>query len=528
MKRYKTMMNEQVYTGGSIGDLIIQAVARYPDRIAFIDDLQQLTYRQLGLRIGQAMAAFSALGLQRGDGIAQLAGNRSDVFVVMAAAYLMGLRSVSLHGMGGVDDHTYIIQDAEVCCFIADSGYAERLDELRSRCPAIRHWYSHDADVAGQACFRELASKFDPMPLQVSAQPDDIVRLAYTGGTTGKPKGVMLTNRSMWMQALMLMGARPLPADLRFLCPTPISHGAGAMLVPTLWRGGTIILQRSFDPARYIAALQQHKATVTFLVPTMIYSILDHPQVSTADFSSLRMVSYGASPMSPTRLKEALKVFGPVLVQSYGQTECPSNILFLSQEDHIRQDVDTLGSAGMPYPGVTVALLDDDDMPVKQGDVGELCVRSPLVMAGYWKLPEMTADVMRNGWLHTGDMAYRDEHGYYFLVDRKKDMIISGGFNVYPKEVENVLGSHEAVAAAAVFGVPDDKWGEAVKAAVALKPGMSVSEEELKAIVRSAKGPVNTPKSIEFVGALPLTTLGKPDKNQLRKKYWNDQSRRVH
>lgn len=519
---------ERVYTGGSIGDLIVQALARHPDRIAIIDDQKQLTYRQLARRIGQAMSAFTALGLKRGDGVVQLAGNRGDVFVVMAAVYLLGLRSISLHGMGGLDDHAYIVQDSDASFFVADKGYTQRLDELRPRCPAIRHWYSHEAGIPGQTCFWEFAEQFEPMALRVSARPDDVIRLAYTGGTTGKPKGVMLTNRSMWMQALTLMGARPLPGELRLLCPTPISHGAGAMLVPTLWRGGTIILQRGFDPERYLAALELHKATATFLVPTMIYSILDHPGAKTADFSSLEMVSYGASPMSPTRLQEALRVFGPVLVQSYGQTECPSNILFLSQEDHVRRDVDTLGSAGMPYPGVTVALLDENDMPVEQGAVGELCVRSPLVMEGYWKLPELTAQVMRNGWLHTGDMAYRDEHGYYFLVDRKKDMIISGGFNVYPKEIENVLGAHEAVAAAAVFGVPDGKWGEAVKAVVALRPGMSVGEDELKAAVRSAKGPVNTPKSIDFVDALPLTALGKPDKNRLRKQYWSGQDRRIN
>lgn len=522
------MINEQVYKGGSIGDLVIQAIARYPERVAFIDDQAQLTYRQLGLRIGQAMAAFTALGLKRGDGVAQLAGNRSEVFIVMAAAYLMGLRSMSLHGMGGLEDHAYIINDSESCFFIADSVYAQRLNELQPRCAAIRHWYSHDAGVAGQDCFWEYAAGFEPLPLRVSARPDDVIRLAYTGGTTGKPKGVMLTNRSMWMQALLLMGARPLPAELRFLCPTPISHGAGAVLIPTLWRGGTVILQRSFDPERFINALEQHRATATFLVPTMIYSVLDHPRVAAADFSSLQMMSYGASPMSPTRLKEALKIFGPVLVQSYGQTECPSNILFLSQEDHIRTDIDTLGSAGMPYPGVTVELLDEQGVPVQEGEVGELCVRSPLVMDGYWKLPEMTAEVMRDGWLHTGDMAYRDKHGYYFLVDRKKDMIISGGFNVYPKEVEDALGQHPAVAATVVFGVPDEKWGEAVKAVVVLKQGTSVSEDELKASVRAAKGPVNTPKSIEFLDVLPLTALGKPDKNRLREKYWNEQGRKVH
>lgn len=522
------MTTHHVHAGGTIGDMIIQAIARYPDRIAFVDDHSRITYKQLGERIGQAIAAFAALGLKRGDGIVQLSGNRTDVFTVMAAAYLTGLRSVTLHGMGGLDDHAYIVRDAEASLFIADRGYQPRLEALREQCPSVGHWYSHDSALPGQACFWDYASQFEAAPLRVSAEPEDVIRLAYTGGTTGKPKGVMLTNRSMWMQALLLLAARQLPADLRLLCPTPISHGAGAMLVPTLYRGGTVILQRGFDAQKYIAALQEHRATFSFLVPTMIYAILDHSDSKTADFSSLRLLSYGAAPMAPARIAEAIRVFGPVLVQSYGQTECPSNILFLSQEDHARTDVNTLGAAGMPYPGVTVELLDEQDRPVAPGEIGELRVRSPLVMEGYWKQPELTAEALRNGWLHTGDMAYRDPHGYYFLVDRKKDMIVSGGFNVYPKEVENVLAAHPAVAAAAVIGVPDEKWGEAVKAVVVLRSDAAVTEEALKAAVRDAKGPVNTPKSIDFVTELPLTALGKADKNQLRARYWGGRARRIN
>lgn len=522
------MTVENAQMGGTIGEMIIQAIARFPDRTAFIDDHSILTYRALGVRIGQTMAAFTALGLQRGDGIVQLSGNRTDVFIVMAAAYLMGLRSVTLHGMGGLDDHAYIVQDADATVFIADQAYHQRLQALKERCPAIRHWYSHDDSVSGQESFWIFAGRFAALPLRVYAQPDDVIRLAYTGGTTGKPKGVMLTNRSMWMQALLILAARQLPHEMRFLCPTPISHGAGAMLVPTLWRGGTIVLQRGFEPEKYIAALVEHRATFTFLVPTMIYALLDHLRSRTADFSSLRMLSYGASPMSPSRIEEAIRVFGPILVQSYGQTECPSNILFLSQEDHLRGDVKTLGSAGMPYPGVTVELLNESDSPVEPGEVGEICVRSALVMEGYWKRPDLTAEVLRNGWLHTGDMAYRDPDGYYYLVDRKKDMLISGGFNVYPKEIENVLAGHPAVAAAAVIGVPDERWGEAVKAVVQLRVGATATVDELKALVRVSKGPVQTPKTIDFVDALPLTALGKFDKGKLRARYWGERFRQVN
>ena len=520
-----------VYQGGTIGDMILSAIDRFPERVAFIEDGRQWTYRQLGQQIARAIGAFRALGLRRGDGVVQLSPNRVEMFVVMAAAYLSGLRSVTLHGMGGLDDHAYIVNDAEAAVFIADPAYADRAMALRDRCTHVRHWFCHEtAPGDGMALpdFWRYADSVGHVPLAQQAQPTDIVRLAYTGGTTGKPKGVMLSNRSMWMQAVLLLAARSLPDDVRLLCPTPISHGAGAMVVPTLWRGGTVILQRGFDAERFIDALERHRANLAFLVPTMIYTLLDHPRSRTADFSSLRTLSYGAAPMSPARIREALARFGPVLAQSYGQTECPSNILQLTQEDHCRGDGETLTSAGMPYPGVTVALLDDDDSPVERGTVGELCVRSPLVMDGYWKQPEQTAQALRNGWLHTGDMAYQDPLGYFHLVDRKKDMIVSGGFNVYPREVEDVLTAHPAVAAAAVIGVPDDKWGEAVKAVVVLRTGAQASGEELRAAVRTAKGAVNTPKSIDFVTDLPLTALGKPDKKRLRERYWHGHARAVH
>ncbi|MCW5260586.1 acyl-CoA synthetase [Verminephrobacter eiseniae] len=515
------------HEGGSIGEIILSAIGRYPDRVAFIDGDRSITYTELGRLVGKAMAAFSSLGLQRGDGVMQLSDNRVEVFVVMAAAYLLGLRSVTLHAMGGYDDHVYIVNDADPSVFISEQAHQQRAVALRAGCPGVPRWFAHGS-CEGFADFWELADTMEPAPLVSHAASTDIIRLAYTGGTTGKPKGVMLANRSVWMQAVLLMAARGLRPGTRVLCPTPISHGAGAMIVPTLALGGTFVLQRGFDPDRFIDAVKEHRIGSVFLVPTMIYKLLDHPRCATADFSSLELLSYGASPMTPARIREAISRIGPVLAQSYGQTECPSNILHLTPEDHCRADVDTLASAGMPYPGVTVALLDANDQPIEPDEVGELCVRSPLVMDGYWKQPEQTAEALRNGWLHTGDMARRDSHGYYYLVDRRKDMVISGGFNVYPKEIEDVIAQHPSVAAVAVIGVPDERWGEAVKAIVVIRPDVRVGPEELREFVRHAKGAVCTPKTVDFVEALPLTPLGKPDKKALRERYWGSLARSIH
>lgn len=517
----------QAHDGGSIGEMIISAIGRFPNRAAFIDGDRSVTYTELGELIGKAMAAFRSLGLQRGDGVMQLSGNRVEVFVVMAAAYLLGLRSVTLHAMGGFDDHAYIVRDAEPSVFISEEAYKQRAIALRADCTEVAHWFAHGG-CEGLDDFWRLADAMEPEALISHAYSSDIIRLAYTGGTTGKPKGVMLANRSVWMQAVMLMAARSLQQGARVLCPTPISHGAGAMIVPTLALGGTFVLQRGFDPDRFIDAVETHRISSVFLVPTMIYKLLDHPRCATADFTSLELLSYGASPMTPARIREAISRIGPVLAQSYGQTECPSNILHLTAEDHCRTDVDTLASAGMPYPGITVALLDENDQPVKPGEVGELCVRGPLVMDGYWKQPEQTQQAMRNGWLHTGDMARRDAHGYFYLVDRRKDMVISGGFNVYPKEVEDVIAQHPAVAAVAVIGVPDERWGEAVKAIVVKRPDARVEPDELRELVRHAKGAVCTPKTVDFTEALPLTPLGKPDKKALRERYWGDQARAIN
>lgn len=517
----------QAHEGGSIGEMIISAIGRYPQRVAFIDGDRSVTYTELGRLIGKAMAAFRSLGLQRGDGVIQLSGNRVEVFVVMAAAYLLGLRSVTLHAMGGYDDHAYIVNDADAAVFISEHAHQQRSVALRAGCPGVPRWFAH-GQCEGLNDFWELAGAMEPDPLVSHACATDIIRLAYTGGTTGKPKGVMLANRSVWMQAVLLMAARGLRPGTRVLCPTPISHGAGAMIVPTLALGGTFVLQRGFDPDRFIDAVEAHRIGSAFLVPTMIYKLLDHPRCATADFSSLELLSYGASPMTPARIREAISRIGPVLAQSYGQTECPSNILHLTAEDHCRTDVDTLASAGMPYPGVTVALLDENDQPVEPGGVGELCVRSPLVMDGYWKQPELTAEALRNGWLHTGDMARRDAHGYYYLVDRRKDMVISGGFNVYPKEIEDVIAQHPAVAAVAVIGVPDERWGEAVKAIVVKRPDAQIEPEDLRELVRHAKGAVCTPKTVDFADALPLTPLGKPDKKALRERYWGNLARSIH
>jgi fatty-acyl-CoA synthase len=319
-----------------------------------------------------------------------------------------------------------------------------------------------------------------------------------------------------------------LPRDKTYLASAPISHAAGMLVTPVLLSGGTVVLHRSFDPARWLATVAAERITLALLVPTMIYALLDHPDLDRTDLRSLETIMYGASAISPTRLAEGIRRIGPVFCQLYGQTECAGIATSLWRAQHDPADLDRLTSCGMPMPGVRVAVLDDQAAPVAPGAPGEICVQGASVMQGYWKQPELTAAALGDGWLRTGDMAVRDEAGFLYIVDRKKEMIVSGGFNVFPREIEDVLSTHPAVAVAAVIGVPDDKWGEAVKALVVPKPGATVDAAALIALVRDRKGPVCAPKSVDLVESLPMTPVGKLDKKALRAPYWAGRARQVN
>lgn len=493
--------------GGRLGDLIVDAIQRFGQRTAFIEGDHRISYEDLGRRIAAAISKLEALGIKEGDTIAQIAGNSTNLYAVMAAAYIGNFRSVTLHPMGGLDDHKFILRDSGAKVLICDHNYRKRAQELASGHAMV---LSHDI-VEGMDHFwsLEAASSLD-LPV-VRGDSESIIRLAYTGGTTGRPKGVMLSNRALVSNTIMALSALPLPDQPRFLCSAPLSHGAGSIIAPTLYRGGTVILQKGFAPATFCEAIKTHDASLTWLVPTMILKLTDHISEYSCDVSSLKTLIWSGSPMGSGQVQAAIETFGPILVQCYGQTEAPNTILWLAGTEQAKHPA----AAGRPFPGIEIALLDDSGASVEIGTPGEICVRSPLVMSGYWNMPDATSEVFDAGWLHTGDIGKVDEAGLYHIVDRKKDMIISGGFNVFPKEVEDVLLAQPGVAGACVFGVPDDKWGESVAAAIVPRASHSVDTDTLAAAVRAAKGPIQTPKRIEIVEAIPLTGLGKPDKKAL-------------
>jgi fatty-acyl-CoA synthase len=517
------------YEGCTAGDLVIRAIQRGGDRVAFVLDERRITYRDFGESLSRLVQALEARGLRAGDAIATLSSNRPEAFLVTAAAYLMGMRITWMHPLASEDDHAYLLEDSGVqTLFVDPEAFAARGAALKARLPGLQRLYGLGAGVDGEDILAAGAS-FVPGPLKSCASADDVCTLIYTGGTTGRPKGVVHTHRVHVAMTMSELAEWDWPQEIRFLAMTPITHAAGAMFVAVMMRSGTFVMNKGFDAQRFFELVERHRITCTFLVPTMIYMLLDHPAFDAADLSSLQTIIYGASPMSPARLVEGMRRFGPVFMQLYGQSEVPNCISVLRRQDHDPEHhPERLASCGTPIAGLQVTLLDDAGREVPVGEVGEICCRGPLVMAGYWNKPQETEQAFRHGWLHTGDLARCDADGFLYIVDRSKDMVISGGFNVFPREIEDVLTRHPAVAAAAVIGVPDPKWGEAVKAVVVLKPGAEVAAEALIAMVRDAKGVVHAPKTVDFAESLPVTGLGKPDKKALRQRYWGDAARAVN
>jgi fatty-acyl-CoA synthase len=520
----------EMYRPAYGGDLLIRGLARNPGKPAVYLGDKVLTSAQMSDQISRYVQAYEAWGIREGSRTATLAANRPEVLFHMGAGMVCGLRGTSLHPMGSLEDHAYILEDAGIeTLFYDPSAYEERAMALKGKVPGLERVIAL-APTDAALDVPTAAARFGARRLRAAAplDPETPYSVAYTGGTTGQPKGVVGTCRSMSTMTTIQMAEWQWPEELRFLCCTPLSHAGAAFFVPTLLRGGSLYVLPYFDPEQVVDTIERHRITATMLVPTMIYVLLDHPRMQSADLSSLEVLYYGAAAMSPSRLAEGIGRLGPVFFQFYGQAECPMTITVLRKEEHDPADLDRLATCGRPVPWLDVALLDDEGQGVGRGEPGEICVRGPLVMREYLNKPEQTAEAFKFGWLHTGDVARADEEGFLTIVDRKKDMIVTGGFNVFPREIEDVLSSHPSVSAAAVIGVPDDKWGEAVKAVVVRRPGARIEEPELVALVKDRKGSVSAPKTVDFVDAIPLSALGKPDKKALRARYWQGSDRMVN
>jgi len=506
-------------------DAAIRALKRFGPRPLLVEDDKRLTYAETANLVAQTVSFLKQSGVQPGDGISMLAGNSSNTVICTLAFWMMGLRYTPLHPLASTDLQSFVLRHAEISHLIADTApnFLARAEALVSQTKTIQCVFTlGDAGafgrdlVAGRNASAPTALRSD------DPNPESIAIVAYTGGTTGLPKGVMLSARACMTGVLSALLEWEWPEEVRMLIAAPLSHAAGMMILPTLIRGGSLVLRPNFQPIDFLATIERERITTTFGVPTMIYALLDNPKLAHTDLSSLQTFIYGASSISPTRLQEALERIGPVFVQLYGQTEAPNSISVLQKSEHRRGDLGRLASCGTAVTLTRVKLLAEDGSEVGRGEVGEICVAGPVVMSGYWRDPEQTRQALRDGWLRTGDLGRVDAEGFITIVDRAKDMVITGGFNVYPREVEDALGTYPGVAMSAVIGLPDNKWGEVLHAIVVPTPGAALSQDSLTRHVRDRLGPVYAPKSIDFASSLPLTQLGKLDKKAIKAAFATD------
>ncbi|WP_034387461.1 AMP-binding protein [Comamonas composti] len=472
-------------------------------------------------------------GLGPGRKASVLSRNHAEAFICVFGIARAGLAWVPANPRLNEEDNAYLLEYMDCELLIFHSELQDMVRGLQARLPALRHWICLDRELPGFPSLESWLEGVDDAPLDAYYEPEAVTIIAPTGGTTGRSKGVQLTQRNVgaFMAAHLVSLHYPHSQRPVNLAAAPLTHAAGFTALPTIARGGRVVVLESPDPVSVLDAIEQQGVTELFLPPTVIYRLLSTPGVRGRDYSSLRYFIYAAAPMAVEKLKEAIQVFGPCMTQVFGQAEAPMMCTYLAPDEHMCDgalaDDELLSSCGHPTPMVQVRILDEDHRVLGTGERGEICVRGDLVTPGYYKQPEATAATIVDGWLHTGDVGYVDSQGRVHICDRKKDMIISGGFNIYPQEIEQVLWSHPSVEDCAVIGVPDEDWGEAVKAVVELKPGASATEQELVALCKSRLGSLKSPKSLDFVATLPRSPNGKVLKRDLRDMYWKNMARRI-
>lgn len=512
-------------------DYVNTGFLRDPQREAFIDGQTTISFREvadLSKRIG---AGLQKLVGADGARVAVYSPNDATAFCCVLGVVQAGAVWVPVNARHPVRVNAQFLEMTGCVSLFYHSSLAQQVAELVTLTPSIQHCVCIDGDgQSGHMSLRELASTGNALD-DIPDDPDRVVTIFPTGGTTGLSKAAMWTNRT-WENAMSAFWTScPPEAPPVHLVAAPMTHGAGAVAMMMMPGGPTNVILRKADPLAIMDAIDRHGVTHMYLPPTVIYMILAHPDVKRYSYKSLEYLIVAAAPVAPSKLQEALEVFGPCVCQSFGQAEAPMLLTFLSTRDLLQADrnakVDRFASCGRPTLNVRIEIMDDEGHLLPPGKTGEIVARGGLVFAGYYKNPEATTEVSRFGWHHTGDVGFKDEQGFVYIIDRKKDMIITGGFNVFSAEVEQVILSHPAVQDCAVIGVPDDKWGEAVKAVVELKSGQSAVEEEIITLVREKLGGVQTPKTVEFWPELPRSPNGKVLKREIRKQFWASRERAI-
>ena len=518
-------------TGPSVATILEDAYVRFAARPALIGGERTCSYAELGERAHRFASGLRGLGVEPGDRVAIVAPNSPGYIEVSHGIFVGGFVRVALSSKLHPEEIGQILADCGARALLVSPEWAERLDGVPAAAEAL-------TVVLGEGTgrgvgYEELLAKGDPARPGSSPAADDLCALLYTSGTTGMPKGATLTHAN-WV-AMMRNSMVEMPtlgSDDVVLHVAPLSHLSGYFEPTCSARGAAHLVHESFDPAAALAAIERERVTIVPLVPTMLNLMLPEVDSGGYDLSSLRAVMYGGSGIAPDRLAWALRAFGAVFVQFFGLSETPRPLTALSRRDH---EYDTSGpvparlaSAGRPNPFVELRLCAEGGGEVPIGKVGEIVVRGDNVMAGYWGKPEQTAETIDgDGWAATGDLGRFDEDGYLYIVDRKRDMIVSGGYNVYPAEVENAISVLTAVQEVAVVGVPDERWGEAVKAVVVVRTGERLGEDEVVAACAERLAGYKKPRSVDFVEELPKTGSGKIMRRRIRDRYWSGRERSV-
>lgn len=510
----------------SLGHIVERNAKLFPQRPAVESAELRLCHAELAVRVRQLSSALRARGLGKGDRFSVLSMNTADFLVAYLAASHGGLILNTVNFRLSVSEISWILNDAQPRLLIFEAQYAEIAAQLRDSVASIKHYVRVGGDEPlpdGVESYEALLAAGDGAAPLTLAHPDDDCCLMYTSGTTGKPKGVVHTVRSMASVAEIISSELGLSGATRLLAIAPLFHmGAATLSLAALYRGGTVILHRAFDADAVIRTIERERITAMHMVPTMVQAVLDSPVRNRHDLSSLKMLMYAAAPMPLALLKRAVAALGPIMVNGYGQTEINMLTLLHPHQhslDGTPEQVRRLASVGQAHWQCEIRIVDNGGNTVPSGVIGEVTARSSTAMARYWNNDAATAATLREGWIRTGDVGYLDDEHYLFLVDRMKDVIISGGENIYSREVEDALASHPAVHECAVIGVPDAKWGETVKAVVVLSSGETATADELILFCKTQIAAFKAPKSIVFAAELPRLATGKISKQELRSRY---------
>jgi acyl-CoA synthetase (AMP-forming)/AMP-acid ligase II len=516
-----------------VHDYLDYHAREHPEIDFAVQGNRRVTYREAVAEANRVANAFVSAGLRAGDRVAILSKNSIEYAILYYGAFKAGVVLVPLNYRLAPTELAYIINDAQAKMLIAAGQYVDAADAVRSELRTVEGLVAVNAAApVGWADYRQwVADRPATTPDRLIKDDDDIYQM-YTSGTTGRPKGAVLTHSAVDANiAQFTVVWKPEPGQ-RGLIVAPVYHAATAITVflCVSW-GFCLYIQEDFNPGEVVRALSEENIAATTLVPSMIQACLVAvPDVAERRYDNLSRISYGASPIAEETLKRAIETFKCDFGQGYGMTETTAILSYLYPEDHRRaltEKPELLLSAGRPLVGTEVRVVDEDDNPVPNGTIGEIAARGPQLMRGYWNLPDESAEALRGGWFHTGDAGTMDDEGYIYVQDRVKDMIVSGGENIYPRVIEDVLFRHPAVGDAAVIGVPDEQWGETVKAIVVLRQGATATEEEIIDFCRGKLGGFERPRSVDFVEELPRNPSGKVVKRELREPYWAGHRRRV-